>query len=155
MASEERGPEVVMPPPLIYLAPLVGGLILDRLIPLPRLPRRLTRPAGVAVLAGGVALTGWFLRTMGHADTPVDVRKAPRHLVVEGPFKYTRNPAYLAFAATYLGISLITRARWPVLLLPAALATVDRGVIEREEAYLRRRFGDDYENYRTHVRRWI
>jgi len=50
MASEERGPEVVMPPPLIYLAPLVGGLILDRLIPLPRLPRRLTRPAGVEEL---------------------------------------------------------------------------------------------------------
>src|SRR5437899_11127694 len=127
MVSEERGPDVVAVPPLIYLAPLVGGLILDRLIPLPRLPRQVSRPTGVAALAGGVALMTWFLRTMRQADTPVDVRKPPRHLVVDGPFEYTRNPAYVAFAATYLGICLLTRARWPLLLLPPALAIVDRG----------------------------
>jgi protein-S-isoprenylcysteine O-methyltransferase Ste14 len=155
MDGEERGPDVIAPPPLIYLAPLVGGLVLDRLIPLPRLPRRFTRPAGVAALAGGVALMGWFLRTMIEADTPVDVRRPPRHLAVEGPFKYTRNPAYVAFAATYLGVCLITRARWSLLLLPAVLAIVDRGVIEREESHLRERFGEDYEEYRSQVRRWI
>jgi protein-S-isoprenylcysteine O-methyltransferase Ste14 len=155
MASEERGPEVAAFPPLIYLAPLVAGLVLDRLIPLPRLPHRSTRAAGVAVLAGGVALMGWFLRTMRQNDTPVDVRQASRHLVVGGPFKYTRNPAYVAMAATYLGISLITRARWPLVLLPAALVTVQRGVIQREEGYLRTRFGEDYEDYRSRVRRWI
>jgi protein-S-isoprenylcysteine O-methyltransferase Ste14 len=58
-------------------------------------------------------------------------------------------------AATHLGISLITRARWPLVLLPAALVTVQRGVIQREEGYLRARFGEDYENYRSQVRRWI
>src|ERR1700730_11309705 len=143
MCSEERGPDVVAPPPLIYLAPLLGSLVLDRLIRLPRLPGKWTRPAGMAVLAGGVALMGWFLRTMHHADTPVDPREAPRHLVVGGPFQHTRNPAYVALAATYLGISLVTRARWPLLFLPAVLATIDRGVIEREESHLRRRFGED------------
>ena len=97
----------------------------------------------------------WFLRTMRRGDTPVDVRQPPRHLVVDGPFEYTRNPAYVAFAATYLGICLLTRARWPLLLLLAALAIVDRGVIEREESYLLERFGEDYEKYRSHVRRWL
>jgi protein-S-isoprenylcysteine O-methyltransferase Ste14 len=155
MAGEERGPEVVAVPPFIYLAPLVAGLILDRLIPLPRLPGRLIRPIGAVALGGGVALMGWFLGTMRRADTPVDVREAPRHLVVEGPFQYTRNPAYVAFAATYLGVCLLTRARWPLLLLPAALATVDRGVIEREESYLQDRFGEDYDRYRSKVRRWL
>jgi protein-S-isoprenylcysteine O-methyltransferase Ste14 len=155
MVGEERGPDVVAVPPLIYVAPLVGGLVLDRLIPLPRLPRRLARPIGVAILAGGLGLTAWFLRSMREADTPVDVHQAPRHLVVDGPFKYTRNPAYLALAASYIGISLATRATWPLLLLPTALATVDRGVIEREESYLRERFGEDYESYRSRVRRWI
>jgi protein-S-isoprenylcysteine O-methyltransferase Ste14 len=155
MCSEERGPDVVAPPPLIYLAPLLGGLVLDRLVPLPRLPRKLTRPAGVTILAAGVALMGWFLRTMRHADTPVDPREGPRHLVVGGPFQYTRNPAYVALAATYLGISLVTRARWPLLFLPAVLATIDRGVIEREERHLGRRFGEDYDSYVGQVRRWI
>jgi protein-S-isoprenylcysteine O-methyltransferase Ste14 len=155
MDGEERGPDVVAPPPLIYLTPLVGGLVLDRLIPLPKLPRRLTRPLGVATLAGGLALMGWFLRTMDRAETPVDVRRSARHLAVDGPFKYTRNPAYVALTATYLGICLITRARWSLLLLPALLAVVDRGVIEREESHLRERFGEDYEEYRSRVRRWI
>lgn len=155
MALDERGPEVVAFPPLIYLAPLVGGLVLDRLVPLPRLPRRFARPAGVALLAGGMGLTAWFLRAMHDAETPVDVRQAPRQLVIDGPFRYTRNPGYLAMAACYLGISLVTRARWSLLLLPAALAVVDRGVIEREESYLRERFGPDYESYRSQVRRWI
>ena len=155
MADEDRGPDVVLPPPLVYLAPLVGGLVLDRLIPLPRLPRWSTVPVGAAALTGGVALMGWFLRTMRQVDTPVDVRQAPRHLAVAGPFRYTRNPAYVAFTATYLGISLLTRARWPLLLLPAALAVIDRGVIRREEVHLQHRFGSDYENYRSQVRRWI
>jgi hypothetical protein len=97
MAGEERGPDVVAVPPFIYLAPLVAGLILDRLIPLPRLPGRVTRPIGAVALGGGVALMGWFLGTMRRADTPVDVREAPRHLAVEGPFQYTRNPCVCRF----------------------------------------------------------
>jgi protein-S-isoprenylcysteine O-methyltransferase Ste14 len=140
---------------LIYLAPLAGGLILDRLIPLPRLSGRLTRPLGAVALGGGVALMGWFLGAMRRADTPVDVRQASRRLVVEGPFKYSRNPAYVAFTATYVGISLLTRARWPLVLLPAALAVVDRGVIAREETYLQERFGEEYQRYQGEVRRWL
>jgi protein-S-isoprenylcysteine O-methyltransferase Ste14 len=155
MNGEDRGPDVIAPPPLLYLAPLAAGLLLDRLLPLPRLPRRLTRPVGGVTLAGGIALMGWFLNTMNRAKTPVDVRRAPTQLVVTGPFQYSRNPAYVALAVTYLGISLLTRARWSLLLLPGVLATIDRGVIEREESYLRRRFGDDYDSYRNHVRRWI
>ena len=67
MASEHRGPDVVAPPPLLYAAPLVGGLLLDRLLPLPSLPRGLTRPLGLAALAGGLTLTGWAVSTMARA----------------------------------------------------------------------------------------
>jgi protein-S-isoprenylcysteine O-methyltransferase Ste14 len=155
MSGEDRGPDVIAPPPLLYFAPLAAGLLLDRILPLPRLPWRLTRPAGWAVLAGGMALMGWFLSTMTSAGTPVDVRRAPTRLVVTGPFRYSRNPAYVGLAVSYLGICLLTRARWSLLLLPAVLATIDQGVIEREERYLRRRFGDDYDSYRSEVRRWI
>jgi protein-S-isoprenylcysteine O-methyltransferase Ste14 len=154
MSGEDRGPDVIAPPPLLYFAPLAAGLLLDRILPLPRLPWRLT-PAGWAVLAGGMAVMGWFLRTMTSAGTPVDVRRAPTRLVVTGPFRYSRNPAYVGLAVSYLGICLLTRARWSLLLLPAVLATIDQGVIEREERYLRRRFGDDYDSYRSEVRRWI
>ena len=155
MASEHRGPDVVAPPPLLYAAPLVGGLLLDRLLPLPSLPRGLTRPLGLAALAGGLTLTGWAVSTMARAGTPIDVREAPTRLVTSGPFQHSRNPVYIGLAAIYTGIALLTRARWPLLFLPAVLATIDRGVIEREERFLRRGFGEEYGRYLRRVRRWL
>jgi protein-S-isoprenylcysteine O-methyltransferase Ste14 len=150
----ERGPDVIAPPPLLYLIPLIAGLVLDRRLPLPRLPRA-ARPAGLPLLAAGAGLLGWFASTMARARTPIDVREVPTTLVETGPFAYTRNPAYLGMALAYTGISLLAGGRWPLLLLPGTLLAVDRGVIRREEPYLERRFGRPYRDYRDRVRRWV
>ena len=155
MASQESGPDLIAPPPALYAIPLVAGLLLDRILPLPRPPRRLSRLPGLAALAGGAGLVGWFAATMTRAQTPIDPRQAPTRLVDSGPFQYTRNPAYLGLASVYVGISLLAGARWPLVFLPGVLAIIDRGVIEREERYLANRFGGDYEAYLGRVRRWI
>ena len=65
-------------------------------------------------------------------------------LVTDGPFRYTRNPGYLLMAVIYTGIASLANALWAILFLPAALAVIRRGVIEREERYLERKFGDAY-----------
>lgn len=116
----ERGPDVSAPPPLLYLVPLVAGLVLDRQLPLPRLPRA-ARPAGLPLLVGGIGLLGWFVSSMVRARTPIDVREAPVALVEAGPFAYTRNSAYLGRALIYTGISLLAGGRWSLLFLPGAL----------------------------------
>ena len=146
--GKRAGPNVIAPPPLLYAVPWLGGLLLDLLVPLPRLPVGL-RVVGLPVLAAGVALGGWFLVTMQRAGTPVDPREAPTALVTSGPFRHTRNPAYLAFALTFVGLSLLAGTRWPLLLLPGVLVVVDRGVIQREERYLEREFGSDYREYQA------
>jgi len=105
--------------------------------------------------AAGVALGGWFFVTMRRAGTPVDPREAPTALVQEGPFRHTRNPAYVGLTLTYLGLSLLAGGRWALLLLPVVLVAVGRGVIWREERYLEERFGSDYREYRRRVRRWL
>ena len=56
-----------MPPPLIYLLPLLLGLMLDRRRRLSFLPRSAARGLGWSLLGGGVALNGWFLRTIREA----------------------------------------------------------------------------------------
>ncbi len=149
-----RGPDIIAPPPLLFAGPWLGGLLLDRLLPLPRLPLAL-RLAGLPLMAAGIGLGGWFIWTMRRAGTPVDPREAPRALVVEGPFRHTRNPAYLGLTLTYVGVSLLTGGRWSLLLLPGVLAAVDRGVIQGEERYLEKQFGSDYRAYRRRVRRWL
>jgi len=152
--SQGRGPDIIAPPPLIYAGPWLGGLILDRLLPLPRLPLPV-RVAGLPLIASGIGLGAWFIWRMRRSGTPVDPRERPTALVTEGPFRYTRNPAYVGLTLTYIGVSLLTGGRWPLLLLPGVLAAVDRGVIRREERYLETRFGSDYLDYRRRVRRWL
>ena len=97
----------------------------------------------------------WFERAMRRADTPTNPYKPVEHIATGGPFRYTRNPGYLSMAMIYAGIATIANALWALLLLPVALLAIRRGVIEREEDYLERKFGEEYLRYKARVRRWI
>jgi protein-S-isoprenylcysteine O-methyltransferase Ste14 len=152
--TKQPHPDIIAPPPLLYAGPWLGGLLLDRLLPLPRFPLA-ARLAGLPLIAAGIGVGGWFIWTMRKAGTPVDPYEAPSALVTNGPFRLTRNPAYFGLSLTYVGLSLLTGLLWPVLLLPGVLLAVDRGVIRREERYLEKQFGSPYRDYRRRVRRWL
>ena len=153
--NERDSPGVVAPPPLIYPGPLVLGLLLNERLPVPFLPRKMTRGLGWPLLGSGVLLMTWFLWTLRSAGTPVNPQKPVSSLVTDGPLQYTRNPSYLSMAMIYTGIASLASAFWAILFLPATLAVIRRGVIEREERYLERRFGEEYLRYKGRVRRWI
>lgn len=146
---------VIAPPPVIYLGALVFGLLLNRRFPIPFLPRKIARSLGWPLLSGGLLLMGWFEWAMRHAGTPANPYKPVSQIATEGPFRYTRNPAYLAMTMIYTGIAGLANALWAILLLPVALLVIQRGVIEREERYLERKFGEEYLRYKARVRRWI
>jgi len=153
--DEQDKPGVVAPPPLIYLGALIFGLLLNRRLPIGFLPRGIARGLGWALLGAGALLLGWFEWAMRQADTPTNPYKPVEHIATEGPFRYTRNPGYLSMAMIYTGIASLANALWAVLLLPGALFVIQRGVIEREERYLERKFGEEYLRYKAQVRRWI
>ena len=68
---------------------------------------------------------------------------------------WSRNPIYLGMFLVYLGIGLVVRSP-SILLLAVPLAiTIHYGVVVREEAYLERRFGDAYREYKARVGRWL
>ena len=153
--GERDNAGVIAPPPLIYVVFLAFGLLLNRKFPIAPLPRSMTRGLGWPLVGGGVLLLGWFEWTMRHAGTPANPYKPVSRIVTEGPFRYTRNPAYLSMTMIYAGVAALVNALWAFLFLPAALLVMRRGVIEHEERYLERTFGEEYLKYKARVRRWV
>jgi protein-S-isoprenylcysteine O-methyltransferase Ste14 len=148
-------PGVIAPPPLIYLGGLAVGFALEIALPGGSLPGIVEWAAGGLLLAAGVGLLGWWISSFRRADTPIPPYEPTTALVTDGPYRVSRNPAYVGFALVYAAIALLADAPWVLLPLPVVLAVMQRGVIEREERYLERRFGEDYRNFRARTRRWI
>ena len=92
---------------------------------------------------------------MREADAPMRTDRPVPKLTTEGPFRYTRNPGYLAMAMIYAGIAVLRNALWPMLSLPLVLFVTEREFIGREERYLERTFGGEYLTYKAQVRRWV
>jgi protein-S-isoprenylcysteine O-methyltransferase Ste14 len=149
---------VIARPPFLFLAALLLGLASDHLLPVPfAVPKRDLVHwliAGSVILIG-LALAAAGIRNFSHAATPVPTYRPVRALVTTGIHGWSRNPIYLGMFLVYGGIGLAARSPWTLLLtLPLAI-TVRYGVVAREEAYLERRFGDAYRDYKGRVRRWL
>ncbi len=148
-------PHVIAPPPLLYVGPLILGLTADHWWPLGT-----TVPAPWRWLAGalGLGLSGLLVAAIlafRRARTRPEPWKPTTALVVDGPYRFTRNPMYVGFTLIYAGVALLADSAWPFLLLPAVLLVMQRFVIRREERYLERKFGDAYRAYCASVRRWV
>ncbi len=155
MTDNQDNPGIKVPPPLIYAVPLILGLLLNRRVYLPFLPRGAARGLGWSLIGGALVLNTWFLRTIRDAGVPIRTDKPVPRLTTEGPFRYSRNPSYLALAMLYAGIAVLRRALWAILVLPLVLLVIQREAIGREERYLERTFGEEYLDYKRRVRRWV
>ena len=102
-----------------------------------------------------VALLASFNSAFARKGTAVEPWKPTTAIVTTGPYRLTRNPAYVGMALVYAGVALMSDALWVLAPLPIVIAIVDRGVIAREERYLERKFGPEYVDYKTRVRRWV
>ena len=142
-------------PPLVYLAAIATGAALQFAWPLPFLPHALAAPLGLLLVVAAIVL---FIGSVGRfraAGTPVPGNKATTAIVRAGPYRFSRNPIYLAFSLLHLGIAIWLNSLWLLATLIAAVALMARVVIPREEQYLERRFGAEYLDYKNSVRRWV
>jgi protein-S-isoprenylcysteine O-methyltransferase Ste14 len=154
--DESSGVKIL--PPLVYVAGLAAGFLVQWAWPLPLVPAAAALPARLAgwvLVAAWLALCIWALVTFQRAGTTPYPTRPTTALTFDGPYRFTRNPMYLSFAAMQTGVALIANALWPLVFLLPVLVAIRRLVIDREERYLERKFGEEYLAYKRSVRRWL
>jgi protein-S-isoprenylcysteine O-methyltransferase Ste14 len=144
----------VIRPPLVYLAAIVIGSVLGFVWPIAFLPRGFATPLGSVLVVAAVMLFFLSVRKFWAVGTPVPGNRPTTAIVRAGPYRFSRNPIYVAFSLLQLGIAAWVNSLWLIatLIVAIALMTV---VILREERYLERKFGTEYLDYKARVRRWL
>jgi protein-S-isoprenylcysteine O-methyltransferase Ste14 len=142
-------------PPVLYLAALLVGVGLNYGRPMSPLPGRWGDIVGIVLIVLGTALMPPVLTRFRRAGTPFDPHKPASALITDGPYQFSRNPAYVALTVWYLGIGLVLNNVWVLLLTIPLVLMMDRWAIPREEQHLEAKFGDDYRRYKSLVRRWL
>ncbi len=153
--SKADAPKVRIVPPLVYLAGLVLGHLANRWLPLEVVPVQTGWIAGGILFVLGLGLAASAIINFTRSGTTIRPDRASTALVIAGPYKFTRNPMYLGMAVAYLGLAIADRSLASLILLPVVLLIIRWAVIANEEAFLERRFGSTYTNYKTRVRRWL
>lgn len=154
MATQDA-PGIVVAPPVHYVVFLLMAFFADHFYPVAMVNVPWSEPVGYGVV-GLSFLWMWLVeRQFRQCRTSSSCSHSAAALIVTGPFKYSRNPAYLGIALMFVGISLFVDSFWVFAAIVPASVSIHWFVIRKEEAYLARKFGDEYVQYRERVRRWI
>jgi protein-S-isoprenylcysteine O-methyltransferase Ste14 len=150
-------PSISIPPPLMFFAFLAIGFLLDFLFPvkifqLSRVSRFVC--GGILVTFSGYLALGSIIVLMRN-KTPFDPSKPTVKIVRQGPFRFSRNPMYLALLLLIAAAAVFSGSLWLCLSVPALLIALDLTAVRPEEIYLERNFGARYLEYKARVRRWL
>ena len=157
MSTEDHA-NVPVIPPVLFGAGIGAGFLLKWLVPVRLVPPLLEREAcfaGWALSLLGLAFGGSALVTFLRARTTPHPNHPVSALVTWGPYRVSRNPMYVGLSVCTAGLALVANTAWLLIALPLTWLALRRLVIDREEAYLTRRFGDEYRAFLARTRRWI
>jgi protein-S-isoprenylcysteine O-methyltransferase Ste14 len=115
--------------------------------------QRLTQATALALIAAGLALRAWAAGYAG-GHTRSDDIEAPL-LVTAGPFAYLRNPIYAGSICLGLGMVMLIGDPLAFVLAGAAFLILYVAIVPAEEAFLLRKFGEEYVRYRSAVPRFF
>ena len=147
-------PDIVVLPPVLVGGTMIIGLIVHYMLwPVEMLPTLLARVAGAVLFISSGVLAHWAHRAMERVGT--NVFQPTLALATDGPFRFTRNPLYVAAIGVYLGTTLWVNSLVMLVLMIPMVLVLHRGIVLREEQYLTAKFPDAYGAYRARVRRWL
>ncbi len=158
MREKSDNAGVIAPPPLLALAAVVLGLLLDYVAPAYLLATVLSWGTriilGVELIVAGLALVFVARRTFQTAGTRVEPWKPSTAVVTTGVFAWLRNPMYVGGTAALIGLAIVLASDWMVVTTVVLILVLHFGVVLREERYLETKFGEAYRAYKDRVPRY-
>lgn len=149
-------PDVAIHPPTVFFSALIIGFIIRIFaggwLPLPGLLGE--GLGGILMLAALVLMVSSI---SAFAETGETLRPATpsNALLTDGAYRYSRNPIYLAMIVFGVGFGVATLNLWIIITTALGGVIINFMVIPQEEAYLERKFGVDYREFKERVRRWV
>jgi protein-S-isoprenylcysteine O-methyltransferase Ste14 len=115
---------------------------------------RAVRIAGLMLGLYAAVILPWSASTLGRFLVPQARVSGDHELVVAGPFRFVRHPAYSGDLALWLGSALATAnllllLLWPLYVVGATLQS------RAEDELLASKFGDEYRRYAARVGRFV
>jgi protein-S-isoprenylcysteine O-methyltransferase Ste14 len=140
---------------IVGLALAYLGTIIDSLLGAPTFASALAKMLGSLLLALGFLLRVWATVHFYDRSMRVISLKPQSSLITSGPYRFSRNPLYLGGNVfIFLGAALVLGSPTALVATAVHLPVLDR-FIQREEAQLERQFGEQWQDYKQRVRRWL
>jgi protein-S-isoprenylcysteine O-methyltransferase Ste14 len=155
MSQGARDPRRFPFPPAITIIALLSSWCAGRIWPIVLSWPAWTIWVGWTLFLLSIAFAVAAVVTFRHRHTAVNPLGEVTTIVAEGPFKYTRNPMYVALVVNYIGGMLAFRLPWAAALFVPVVLALHFGVIRPEEQHLEAVFGESYVSYKRRVRRWL
>lgn len=145
----------IFPPLFVYIGSLEIGLLVHWLYPVHVLPTPFANGIAVLLLVLSFPIAILVLRAYPRAKTTFLFSDPSSVLITTGLYRFSRNPGYVSMTMLAVAIGFLFNSLWMLLMVVPAMAVVHFGIIKREERHLEARFGDEYLEYKTTVRRWV
>ena len=147
--------DVKIAPPILTVLHIVAAYLLAGLVPLSLTVPPILENIGFALVVVGFLFGLAAFLEFRRARTTLDPHGSVASIVTSGVYRFSRNPIYVGFLLIVIGIPLNSGTYWGAVLAPIFFLLCNKLVIEREEAYLEKKFGDVYTRYQSRVRRWF
>ena len=144
-----------IPAPILTIIHIIMAILLGWLAPLPIPAPMFVKWIGLGFAALGFGLGLLALVEFRRVRAAADPKKPATNLVTSGIYRYTRNPIYLGFVLMLIGLPLNMGIYWGFILVWSLITFMNNMIIKHEEAYLEKKFKEQYTDYKSHVKRWL
>ena len=155
MTESKNNAGIRIPAPTLTIIHIIMVILLGWLAPLP-----IPAPTFIKWIGLGLAALGFILGVLAliefrRARTTTDPKKPTQKFVTSGIYRYTRNPIYLGFVFMLIGLPLDMGIYWGIILVWPLITFMNNLIIKHEEAYLEKKFKEQYVDYKSRVGRWL